>query len=80
MFCVYVLKSDGNEIYIGHTDNLKRRILSHNSGANIATMHQSDWKLVHSEEYLNRQQAVRRENFLKTGDGRRVLKNKGILI
>jgi len=33
MFCVYILKSEkDNSLYIGKTNNLKRRLLEHNSG------------------------------------------------
>lgn len=33
MFCVYILKSEkDNSLYIGKTNNLKRRLAEHNNG------------------------------------------------
>jgi len=38
MFYIYMLKSKkGNKLYIGYTNNLKRRIKEHNSGDNKST-------------------------------------------
>lgn len=41
MYYIYVLKSfvDG-KLYIGYTDNLKRRFKEHNDGENISTKHE----------------------------------------
>jgi len=79
MYYVYVIKSiSNNKIYIGHTDNLQKRLLEHNSGYSKATKHSCDWQVIHKEEYLDRSLAMKREKFLKTGDGRKVLKLKGI--
>ncbi|MBS3944596.1 MAG: GIY-YIG nuclease family protein [Melioribacter sp.] len=38
MFTVYFIKSTSrNKYYIGQTNNLKRRLIQHNSGYSIAT-------------------------------------------
>jgi putative endonuclease len=80
MYYVYVLKAQSSgSIYIGHTLNLESRVISHKRGWNQATKGISDWELVYNEEYPTRALAAKREKFLKTGDGRKVLRLKGIL-
>jgi len=79
MYHVYVIKSDLlNEVYIGHTHELSDRLSAHSLGHNLSTKKSDDWKLVHAEEYPTRSLAMKREEYLKSGDGRRVLKLKGV--
>jgi putative endonuclease len=75
MFYVYVLKSDKNgEIYIGYTGNLKRRLIEHNQGLNLSTKRYMPWKIVYYEACLEESDAKRREVYLKTTQGGRLLK------
>ena len=70
-FYVYILRSrkDGG-LYIGHTNNLARRIWQHNSPwKKTYTSGRGPWDLVHFEVYSSRIQAVRRELFLKSHAG-----------
>ena len=79
MFNVYILKSDSKKkIYIGHTGRFPERGLEHVIGKSKSTQFANDWKVVHQEEYETRSLAMKREKFLKSGDGKRVLKLKGI--
>lgn len=79
MYTVYIIQSKSSgKRYIGHTDNLEKRLNEHNAGANNATKLFSDWELIYSERLDSRSLAIKREKFFKTGDGRKVLKNKGI--
>ena len=74
---VYLLKSKkSGEWYIGSTKNLQKRILSHDAGINLSTKHGVPWKLIYCEISLNRDDARAREKFLKSGMGRRYLKNR----
>ncbi|MDD5327856.1 MAG: GIY-YIG nuclease family protein [Phycisphaerae bacterium] len=70
-FYVYILRScKGESLYIGHTNNLARRICQHNSpGKKTYTSARGPWDLVHFEVYSSRTQAVRRELFLKSHAG-----------
>lgn len=75
-FAVYVLQNLQCKRYVGHTDNLERRIFEHNNGqTGFTTNIGGPWKLVYKEENLKtRSEAMKREKFFKTGKGREALK------
>ena len=74
---VYLLMSKKNDgWYIGSTKDLQKRILSHNEGKNRSTKHGMPWKIIYCEVSLNQQDARAREKYLKSGMGRRYLKNR----
>lgn len=74
---VYILQSQKNkQWYIGSTNNYKKRISSHNQGKNKATKPYLPWKLIYLEVSLNRDDVRAREKYLKSGMGRRYLKNR----
>jgi len=63
---VYALLSTvNNDLYIGYSDNLKRRFAEHNSGAVKATKGYKPWKLVYYEGYIAKKDATQREKQLK---------------
>jgi len=66
MFYIYVIKSkkDGN-IYIGYTNDLKRRIIEHNTGKNKYTKNKYPYELIYYESYKNMSDAKFRESNLK---------------
>lgn len=67
MWTVYVLKHNiTGQIYIGKTNNLRRRIQEHNTGQQKATYRQSGyWFLVYAEAFRSRLDAYDREQKLK---------------
>jgi putative endonuclease len=73
-FYVYVLKSlkDFN-LYIGYTNNLKRRLEEHKKGLSFATKFRLPFNLIYFEGCLGQEDAKRREDYLKTTQGRRFL-------
>lgn len=73
MFYVYLLQSK-SRIYVGITTDLKRRIREHNSGQNVSTKAYLPWTLIFYEAYINRQDAHRRERYLKTTQGRQAIR------
>lgn len=79
MHKVYVLEnqSDGS-FYIGHTNDLERRIAQHNAGNGGRTtkMKGATWKLIYAEAYIDKRDALAREKFLKSGSGRTYLKKQ----
>ncbi|MBI5449084.1 GIY-YIG nuclease family protein [Candidatus Gottesmanbacteria bacterium] len=76
-FYVYVLKSvKENHLYFGYTNDLVRRVKEHNLGLNQSTKAYKPWKLIYYEACLNEQDAKRREYYLKTSQGGRLLKRR----
>lgn len=77
MYFVYILKSGTNgDIYVGSTANLRNRLNLHNSGKVRSTKAYRPWELLESREYNSRNNAVKLERFLKTGQQKEILKNK----
>lgn len=75
MYYTYVLRSEkDSKLYIGFTDDLKRRILEHKNGLVDATKNRRPLKLVYYEACLSKNRAIAREKYFKTGFGRRFLK------
>ena len=75
MFYVYVIKSDRNSrLYIGRTDDLKRRITEHKKGKVWTTKRMLPIKLMFYECFSNKENAIRRERYLKTTKGKSTLK------
>lgn len=73
-YYVYVLRnSTKNYLYVGYTEDLKTRLLSHNKGENISTKPYVPLEIIHYEAYKNMQDAKRREGYLKTNRGRTTL-------
>lgn len=73
-FYVYVLRSlKDDDRYIDYTSNLKRGIKEHMAGYNFFTKFRLPFKLIYFEGCLDEQDAKRRENYLKTTQGRRFL-------
>ena len=75
MYYIYILKStkDG-KLYVGYSNNVKRRFAKHNAGKIKVTRNRRPFKLIYYEAYLNQQDATEREKYFKTGWGRTHLK------
>lgn len=62
----YVLKSEKDaSLYIGYTNDLKRRFEEHNEGKNTSTKHKALFELVYYEAYASQADAKYREKQLK---------------
>ena len=73
-FYVYVLESlVDNDRYIGFTNNIRKRLEEHKRGLSFSTKHRLPIKLIYAELCTNKQDAQRREQYLKTTRGRRFL-------
>jgi len=74
-YYVYILQSLKNSsLYIGCTSDLRKRLQEHNRGLNFSTKPFMPWQLIHYEADLNKEDATRREKYLKTNQGARLLK------
>jgi putative endonuclease len=74
---VYVLRSESDSgFYIGFSTNLRARLRQHQDGDSSATKSRGPWKLIYYEAYTEREDAKGREQFLKSGAGRRFLRTQ----
>jgi len=73
MFTVYGLYSPSfSRIYIGFTSDLDNRFLSHNELAIKGhTIKFRPWVIAHTEVFQTKSEAIKRENKLKTAQGRK---------
>lgn len=71
---VYVLQSlkDGND-YVGRTKDLNRRYAEHQNGEVFSTKGRRPLIVIYFEGCLSKDDAQRREKYLKTTGGRRFL-------
>ena len=66
MFYVYVLKSKTDDnLYVGYTGNLRKRLKEHNEGKSSATKPRIPFRLVYYESYVASEDAKEREKQLK---------------
>lgn len=76
-FYTYVLKSlSDNNLYIGWTSNLKLRVYKHNFGKVKSTKNRRPLELIYYEACRGKDKAIAREKILKTGFGRKYIKNR----
>lgn len=74
-YYVYIIESvKYGDLYTGQTNDLKNRLQEHNQGLNLSTKSHKPWQLIHYEAYRNKKDAMRREKYLKTSQGGRLLK------
>ncbi len=75
-YYVYILKSlKDDTLYIGLTNNLKRRLQQHNNGTNFSTKHKIPLILIYKEIACSLVEARKREKYFKSGCGREFIKS-----
>lgn len=80
-FVVYAIANNADEIYIGHTDNIEKRLQRHNGVLKSKTTsftkrHKNgNWKLIYSEKRTTRKEAIQREKQLKSYQGRTFIRS-----
>lgn len=74
MYFTYFAKSlKNNKIYSGFTAKTPlERVHEHNMGVNKFTKYNKPFKLIYYEEYLCKEDALKREKFYKTGLGKQI--------
>ena len=74
-YYVYAISSTSRKyIYVGITNNLKRRISDHNKGYNRTTKPYAPYTTIYTEEFNSRAKARIKEKKLKSGCGKEFLK------
>ena len=51
--------------YVGYTNNLRKRLNSHNRGSGAKFTRGRNWKILYSERYLTKNEAISREYYIK---------------
>lgn len=73
-FYTYILYSEAiDKFYIGHTNDLVRRLSEHNRTKGKFTDKGIPWKLVYTEAYSSKDEAARREKQIKRKKSRRYI-------
>jgi putative endonuclease len=77
MYYTYVLRSEKDyKFYVGYTKDLKLRFEMHCKGQVESTKNRRPFDLIYYEACLSRDDATRREKYLKSYHGRMYLKNR----
>ena len=73
-FYVYMLISidKKNTSYVGYTNNVKKRLLLHNSGKGAKFTRGRKWRLLYKEILSSKNEAISREYYIKKN---RILRN-----
>ena len=65
-YSVYIIQSEvDGSFYIGYSKDPEKRLLKHNSAKTGFTARKKPWKLVYTESFNTKAEAIKREKFLK---------------
>ncbi len=78
MFYVYLIRSISfpDQVYVGITGNLKKRIATHNSGGSVHAAKYKPWEIIVYMGFKNEIKARQFEKYLKSGSGRAFAKKR----
>lgn len=70
MYYFYILRSaQYKKLYLGQTNDLKKRLLEHNSGQNKATKPYIPYEVIFYSGFINQDDAIACEKYFKTTSG-----------
>ena len=76
-YYVYILQSlKSKKWYTGYTNDLSKRFKDHQKNLSTYTKGKGPFKLIYYEASLHEEDAKAREKYLKSGMGKRYLKNR----
>jgi len=74
-YVTYLLLSKiSKKTYVGHTNNLVRRVEEHNEGRNTFSKRYRPWIILYNESHTSELDAIKREKYFKSAAGRRWMK------
>ncbi|MEK7194189.1 MAG: GIY-YIG nuclease family protein [Patescibacteria group bacterium] len=77
MWYTYVLKSrKDSKWYTGISNDLRKRLAQHNGNKVVSTANRGPFELMYYEACVNQNDAAAREKYLKSGMGKRYIKNR----
>ena len=76
MFVYALYNHEANELYIGQTNNVERRLEEHNTkrGNHHTARFRGEWELIYQESVATRSEALLREKQLKSYRGREYIR------
>jgi len=78
-YWVYVIKSEEGYKYTGMTEDLRRRVEEHNQKRkSFWTKRGNNWRVIYSEEFSSSNEALKKERWMKSGHGKKFLKERGL--
>ena len=51
--------------YVGYTNDLKKRLILHNTGKGAKFTRGKKWKIIYTEKYFTKKEAMSREYYIK---------------
>jgi putative endonuclease len=76
LYYVYILLTSNKQLYTGYSSDVRRRVEEHEQGKVASTRSRRPVRLLHYEGYTLESDARRRERFLKTTEGKRLLRQQ----
>ena len=74
VYYLYILQSESTgRFYIGQTQDVSERLAYHNANYSKSLKNRGPWRLVYTEQYKTRSQAMRRERQLKSWKDHRMI-------
>ncbi len=71
-YYIYILQSlVDDSLYIGYTQSIEQRLIQHNAGFSKYTSKKIPWKVVYTETFPSKKEAIIRERFLKRQKNRK---------
>lgn len=71
MFFTYIIQSEkDSSFYVGYSENPEKRLEKHNNAKTGYTSRKQPWKLVYTEEFKTKTEAIIREKFIKNQKSR----------
>ncbi|MFK7933932.1 MAG: GIY-YIG nuclease family protein [Saprospiraceae bacterium] len=71
---IYILYSESKDkYYVGAAENVDKRLERHNAGASKSTKSGRPWKVVHTEEFDTKTEALKREIQIKKKKSRKYI-------
>ena len=76
MYYLYIIQSEKyGKLYTGISDDVCRRLAKHNSGGVRSTRAYRPYRIAFTEKYNDKTEARKRELFLKSGQGRKWIRD-----
>jgi putative endonuclease len=74
VYYLYILQSESTgRFYIGQTQNVPERLVYHNANYSKSLKNRGPWRLVFTQQFRTRSEAVRRERQIKLWKDRRMI-------